>query len=90
MDRMTFLRFFETYGDDLLRGWLRAREDGSDENFKDWVIGEFDYYNDPPYLDENGDITDDEENGTPEVYEVPYLGGMLDGESEAEKFIGLK
>lgn len=37
---MEFTEWFYTFGDDLLAGWLRAKEHGCDETFVDWVRGE--------------------------------------------------
>lgn len=45
---MEFKEWFETHGDSLLKGWLRAREDGNEEGFSDWVVGEFEFYQERP------------------------------------------
>jgi hypothetical protein len=39
---MTFKKFFEHYGDTLFVAYQRARADGSDEGFAQWVLGEYD------------------------------------------------
>jgi hypothetical protein len=44
MDRMTFKKWFQYWGDDLLKCWLRAKEDGNKESFQDWVVGEYEYF----------------------------------------------
>jgi hypothetical protein len=43
-DRQDFHRWFEDRGNDLLKGWLRAMQDGSEESFADWVLGEYECY----------------------------------------------
>jgi hypothetical protein len=94
MDRITFLRFFDIYGDNLLKGWLRAKEDGSKEAFSEWVLGEYDSYLHPALRDSEGNLlpdnaSDGEEDPAGsyrEDYEVPYHG-ILDHPSKAEKVI---
>ena len=40
----SFQDWFKAFGNMLLRGWLRAKEDGNEESFADWVLGEYDHY----------------------------------------------
>lgn len=79
--KMSFQKFWECYGNDLLRGWLRAREDGSDEDsFADWVIAEYDMYMN--WEDNAGELEDAGD------YEVPYHG-LMDAPTEDEiKILG--
>lgn len=44
MARETFKTWFEKEGDLLLRCWFRAREDGNEEPFTQWALGEYDTY----------------------------------------------
>ena len=69
---LDFKTWFEQNGNELLKGWLRAREDGNDESFADWVVGEYDFYGD--YLKSGED------------YEIPYHG-ILDNPSEVERVL---
>jgi len=75
-DKLGFKEWFEQNGNDLLRGWIRAREDGNEEMFSDWVLGDYDIYLDP------GDVDEDY------VYEVPYHG-LCDSKTVIEKALGL-
>jgi len=63
MRKQRFQTWFGENGNELLRGWLRAREDGNTELFSDWILGEYDYYRDVPHEE----IEDDS-------YEIPYHG----------------
>ena len=44
MKKVSFKKWFQDNGTDLLKGWLRAREDGNEEEFEDWVTAEYDTY----------------------------------------------
>lgn len=66
---MGFKDWFKEYGNKLLEGWLRAKEDANNETFTNWVLGEFEIYE---IYCEGG------------KYEVPYHG-LLDMPSKAEK-----
>ena len=44
MPKQELKEWLEAEGDELLRGWLRAREDGNEEDFTDWLLGEYEYY----------------------------------------------
>ena len=72
MRKVNFRKWFEDNGTDLLKGWLRARADGNDEPFQDWVLGEYDCYRETPHA---GIVYDE--------YEIPYHG-ILDGPVKAE------
>ena len=76
MKKVSFKKWFSDNGTELLKGWLRAREDGNEEEFGDWVIGEYDCYRETPHEG----IVDD-------VYEIPYVDGILDHASKAEAVI---
>jgi len=56
--RFGFKEWFREHGERLWRGWLRAREDGNEEEFTGWVLGEYDCY-----------VRD---RGKKDGYEVPY------------------
>jgi len=43
-ERLTFQKWFEESGNELLGSWLRAKEDGNKEPFADWVSGEYSCY----------------------------------------------
>jgi hypothetical protein len=75
---MGFKKWFEWYGVSLLEGWLRAREDGNEEEFHDWILGEYGYYREMPHEE----LEDDDD------YAVPYHG-LLDRRSKAEEYLGL-
>jgi hypothetical protein len=68
--KQDFKAWFGENGNELLKGWLRAREDGNEEPFADWVLGEYDYY-----LDDSGKFKDG--------YEIPYHG-ICDSPSKVE------
>lgn len=53
-----FLTFVASTGTELLKGWLRARADGNEEQFEDWLIGEYEHVLEYPR----------------EEYEIPYHG----------------
>lgn len=61
--KQSFKKWFASNGDELLKGWLRAKEDGNDEMFADYVIGEYDYYRSVPH-----------EGIEQDSYEIPYHG----------------
>jgi hypothetical protein len=95
---LTFQEFFDGYGESLLEGWLRAREDGNDEEFTYWTLGEYDTYTDAELecpecsslMEEDGIC---EHCGEAVIaierdYEVPYHG-LLDSRSKAEEFLDL-
>ncbi|XUX01221.1 MAG: hypothetical protein TUN42_04325 [Dehalogenimonas sp.] len=42
--KLKFKPWFHIYGNQLLDGWLRARQDGNSEDFSSWVKGEYDCY----------------------------------------------
>lgn len=44
MKKLSFRNWFENFGNELLKGWLRAKEDSNPETFCDWIIGEYEYY----------------------------------------------
>ena len=48
MKTANFKNWFDAKGTDLLKGWLRAKDDGNDEPFQDWVLGEYDIYREKP------------------------------------------
>ena len=41
---MSFKAFFERYGDSLYGAYGKAKADGNDEAFADWVFGEYDIF----------------------------------------------
>lgn len=43
-----FKHWFMQYGNQLLNGYLRAKEDDNHETFKDWMLGEYGLYRDDP------------------------------------------
>ena len=61
--KQSFKDWFADNGDELLKGWLRAKEDGNDETFAEYVIGEYDYYSSVPH-----------EGIEQDSYEIPYHG----------------
>ncbi len=73
--KQSFRDWFESNGDELLKGWLRAKEDGNEETFSGYTIGEYDYYVSVPHED----IEDDS-------YEIPYHG-LCDKPSTIENLI---
>ena len=75
--KLGFKTWFDQNGNELLRGWLRAREDECSETFSDWVLGEYDCYLDSPHPC----IVEDE-------YEIPYHG-VVDNSSKFEIELGL-
>ena len=48
MKTANFKNWFDAKGTDLLKGWLRAKDDGNDEPFQDWVLGEYAIYREKP------------------------------------------
>ena len=42
--KLSFQKWFGECGNELLGSWLRAKEDGNEEPFADWVLGEYDCY----------------------------------------------
>lgn len=50
MKKLSFRKWFEEFGNELLKGWLRAKQDGNPETFTNWVLGEYDCY-----LESDGD-----------------------------------
>jgi hypothetical protein len=74
-DKHDFKTWFSENGNELLKGWLRAKEDDNDEPFGDWVLGEYDYYCGVPH---EGIVADS--------YEIPYHG-LCDQPSKIELLI---
>jgi hypothetical protein len=68
-EKMTFQQFFESFGSQLLAGWLRARNDGNEEEFEHWVLGEYSVY-----MDVDKDMAELDDSGDDDDYEVPYHG----------------
>lgn len=64
MRKQYFKEWFVGNGNELLKGWLRAREDGNTEEFRDWVVAEYYYYRAMPHEGLEDDT----------VYEIPYHG----------------
>lgn len=42
--KLYFKDWFASVGNELLKGWLRAKAEGNGESFADFVIGEYDCY----------------------------------------------
>jgi hypothetical protein len=72
MKERGFLLFWNTYGNQLLRGWLRARKDGNQEDFQNWVVGEYEFWQ--------------RDKNKADPYEVPYFG-ICDEPSPVEKYL---
>ena len=98
-NKIRFREWFEQYGESLLEGWLRAREDGNDELFAFWIMGEWDTFVEGTWeCPECSSILEDGEtlcdncnelvNPIEREYEVPYHG-LCDSRSKAEEFLGL-
>lgn len=68
----TFKEWFDSNGDELLKGWLRAKENGNQETFTGWVLGEYDFYCEHIKRDD--------------IYEIPYHG-ICDEPSKNELII---
>jgi hypothetical protein len=80
-EKMTFQQFFESFGSQLLAGWLRARNDGNEEEFEHWVLGEYSVY-----MDVDKDMAELDDSGDDDDYEVPYHG-IADSPAPAEALI---
>ncbi len=76
MAKQSFQEWFQANGNELLKGWLRARQDNNDEPFAHWVLGEYDYYLNA--LQEGADV----------FYEIPYHG-ICDSKSKIEVELNL-
>lgn len=72
MKRQEFKEWFEYHGESFLRGWLRAKQDGNQETFTNWIVGEYEYFID--------DLSNEED------YRVPYFG-ICDSPSNIERLI---